>query len=159
MVLGEFLFMVCFNSNTNFLCVLTEFAMIFLCILSKTTALKILAGAHEPSGGYGLVAGYDCAFERNTIFESLGNCPQFDVVWTGQSVQHHLEFFARLKGLPSSMVKSTAHSIATAVGLGSPSVYQRKAGQLSGGMRRRLSIALSLIGSPSVLILDEPTTG
>jgi ABC-type multidrug transport system ATPase subunit len=125
----------------------------------KTTALKILAGAHDPTGGVGLVAGYDCAVERISVFERLGNCPQFDVVWQTRSVQRHLEFFARLKGLPGDKVKSAAKSIAEAVGLGSPEVYRRNAGALSGGMRRRLSIAMSLLGSPAVLVLDEPTTG
>lgn len=106
-----------------------------------------------------MVAGYDCANERSNIFEFLGNCPQFDVVWPTQTVQQHIEFFARLKGLPSSQIRATCRSIAAAVGLGSESVYQRNAGALSGGMRRRLSIAMSLIGSPAVLIMDEPTTG
>mmetsp|Transcript_9216 Transcript_9216/g.26324 ORF Transcript_9216/g.26324 Transcript_9216/m.26324 type:complete len:1722 (+) Transcript_9216:124-5289(+) len=125
----------------------------------KTTALKILAGAHDPTHGFGMVSGYDSALERISVFERLGNCPQFDVVWATQSVGTHLEFFARLKGLPGNQVKEVARAIAEAVGLGSLEVYSRNAGALSGGMRRRLSIAMSLIGSPSVLILDEPTTG
>jgi ABC-type multidrug transport system ATPase subunit len=98
--------------------------------------------------------------EQISVFERLGSCPQFDAsLWPSLSVKLHLEFFARLKGLPNNKVKAIARSIASAVGLGSPAVYRRDAGGLSGGMRRRLSIAISLIGAPSVLLLDEPTTG
>jgi len=125
----------------------------------KTTALKILSGAHDSSGGIGLVAGYDCKHEKISVYERLGNCAQFDVVWRSQSVQRHLEFFAGLKGLPQSERKAIARAIADAVGLGSEDLYTRSAGSLSGGMRRRLSIGMALIGSPSVVILDEPTTG
>lgn len=121
--------------------------------------MKILAGAHESSGGIGLVSGYDCDVERISVFERLGNCAQFDVVWGKQSVQRHLEFFAALKGLPKAEIKTTARAVAKAVGLGSDEVYARNAGALSGGMRRRLSIGMALIGAPSVVILDEPTTG
>jgi ABC-type multidrug transport system ATPase subunit len=87
----------------------------------------------------------------------LGNCPQFDIVWRAQSVKAHLEFYARLKGVDEP--EKAALEIATAVGLGDPDVYVRPSGQLSGGMRRRLSIAISLVGSPRVVNLDEPTTG
>jgi ABC-type multidrug transport system ATPase subunit len=125
----------------------------------KTTALKILSGAHEKSGGLGLVAGYDSDLEKIQVFERLGNCAQFDVVWGGRSVQVHLEFFAALKGLPKDQIAEAAKAAAVAVGLGSDEVYARGAGALSGGMRRRLSIAMSLLGSPAVVILDEPTTG
>ncbi|EED88010.1 predicted protein, partial [Thalassiosira pseudonana CCMP1335] len=123
----------------------------------KTTALKILAGMIEASGGLGLVSGYDVSTDLLSVYECLGNCPQFDCVWRNQSVQRHLEFYARLKGLANPI--EAAREIATAVGLGADEVYSRPSGNLSGGMRRRLSIAISLLGSPNVLLLDEPTTG
>lgn len=97
--------------------------------------------------------------ETAKVFERLGNCPQFDVVCPTESVRRHLEYFALLKGLPTSQIRQICQSIASSVGLGAPSVYNRNAGRLSGGMRRRLSIAISLIGAPEVLLLDEPTTG
>lgn len=124
----------------------------------KTTALKILSGAHEASGGLALIGGSELD-EKTKVSSKLGYCSQFDVVYKSRSVQHHLEFFARMKGLPREEVKDAARSAATAVGLGSHEVYPRNAGALSGGMRRRLSIAMSLLGSPDVLVLDEPTTG
>lgn len=123
----------------------------------KTTALKILAGMHEASSGIGLISGFNVETERNAVYERLGNCPQFDCVWKDQSVQRHLEFYARLKGIDNPT--QAAFDIADAVGLGAPEVYMRPSGNLSGGMRRRLSIAISLIGSPNTLLLDEPTTG
>ena len=125
----------------------------------KSTCLNILSTNHESSGGLALVASYDVDCERLKVFEQLGNCAQFDVIWPSLTVKHHLEFFARLKGVPRKQLRDTAYSIAKAVGLGAPEVYNRHAGVLSGGMRRRLSIAISLVGAPSVLLLDEPTTG
>jgi len=123
----------------------------------KTTALKILAGMHDSSGGIGLVAGFDVEAERLDVYKNLGNCPQFDCVWDNQSVRRHLEFYARLKGIENPV--KAAKEMAVAVGLGEKDVYTRNAASLSGGMRRRLSIAVSLLGSPNVLFLDEPTTG
>ncbi|KAL7580790.1 hypothetical protein ACA910_001068 [Epithemia clementina (nom. ined.)] len=125
----------------------------------KSTALKIFAGGHEATSGVALVAGYDIALEQIQAFERLGNCEQFDVFWPWESVKVHLELFGGLKGLPKNRLKEIAHAVASSVGLGAPEVYNRRAGALSGGMRRRLSIAISLIGAPSVLLLDEPTTG
>jgi ABC-type multidrug transport system ATPase subunit len=125
----------------------------------KTTALKILSMSHKASSGLALVAGYDVATEEIAVAERLGNCPQFDIFWPAQSVRRHLEFFSELKGLPKNKTKEIAHAFATAVGLGAPLVYDRPAQALSGGMRRRLSIAVSLIGAPNVLLLDEPSTG
>lgn len=125
----------------------------------KTTGLKILAGAHESTSGVGLVVGCDCNTEKLKIFERLGNCAQFDVVWKKRTVREHLEFFSMLKGMPRSKATEVARNAATAVGLRTTEEFNRNAGDLSGGMRRRLSIAISLIGAPNVNILDEPTTG
>ncbi len=119
----------------------------------KTTALKIMAGMHDSSAGIGLVAGFDVDAERLNVSENLGNCPQFDCVWGNQSVRRHLEFYARLKGIQNPV--KAAKEIAVDVGLGEKDVYTRNATNLSGGMRRRLSIAVSLLGSPNVLFLDE----
>jgi ABC-type multidrug transport system ATPase subunit len=105
------------------------------------------------------VAGYNVSTETLNVFERLGNCPQFDIICPTETVQRHLEYFALLKGLPINQVRHVAHSTACAVGLGTPAFYHRRGGRLSGGMRRRLSIAISLIGAPAVLLLDEPTTG
>ena len=115
--------------------------------------MKILAGIHNASSGIGLISGYDVETERNSVYEHLGNCPQFDCVWRDQSVQRHLEFYARLKGVKNPT--KAASEIANSVGLGAPEVYSRPSGNLSGGMRRRLSIAISLIGSPDTLLLGE----
>lgn len=111
-----------------------------ICLSFNSTCLKILATNHESSGGLAYVAGYDVSCERLAVFQNLGNCPQFDIIWPNLSVKNHLEFFARLKGLPRNELRDIAHSFAKAVGLGAPEVYTRNAGQLSGGMRRRLSI-------------------
>ena len=125
----------------------------------KTTALKILSTDHKASTGLALVASYDVDCEEIQVYERLGNCPQFDVVWPFLTVGEHLKFFARLKGLPKDKVEAACNSIAKAVGLGNPEIYRRQAGHLSGGMRRRLSIAIAFIGAPQTLLLDEPTTG
>lgn len=125
----------------------------------KTTALKILATSHPASSGLALVDGYDVKFEKRQVFMVIGNCPQHDIIWPSLSVKEHLEFFARLKGIPRGDIQKSSRALARAVGLGTTDVYHRAAGVLSGGMRRRLSIAISLTGAPSVLLLDEPTTG
>jgi len=125
----------------------------------KTTAVKILAGSHPATSGDALVCSHNVETDPSGVFRSLGNCPQFEVVWPHVTVYNHLLFYARLKGLPGRNVKGAMRKLAEVVGLGSTKVLHRQARHLSGGMRRRLAIAIALIGAPDVVLLDEPTTG
>ena len=84
-------------------------------------------------------------------------CPQFDVLWPTLTVREHLAFFANLRGIPRERVSSECASKLAAAGL--RRLSERRAGELSGGQRRKLSVAVAFVGDPRVVILDEPTTG
>jgi ABC-type multidrug transport system ATPase subunit len=87
----------------------------------------------------------------------MGVCPQFDILWPDLTVEEHLLFYARLKGISPKEEKAKVKSAMTEVYLSKFATYQTK--QLSGGMRRRLSVAISLVGDPKIVFLDEPSTG
>ncbi|KAL7746769.1 hypothetical protein RI367_007933 [Sorochytrium milnesiophthora] len=106
--------------------------------------------------GSATVGGYDIKDSR--LSGVLGLCPQDNRVMKDLTVEENLLFFARVRGASRKVAKSYARQAANMVGL-TGGAYHRAAEHLSGGMRRRLSIAIALIGLPPVIILDEPTTG
>ena len=87
----------------------------------------------------------------------MGVCPQFDILWPELTVYEHLLFYARLKGTDPKNEKSRVERAMSEVYLSK--FKDLKSNQLSGGMRRRLSVAISLVGNPKIVFLDEPTTG
>eukprot|EP00698_Gefionella_okellyi_P009613 TRINITY_DN2465_c0_g1_i1.p1 TRINITY_DN2465_c0_g1~~TRINITY_DN2465_c0_g1_i1.p1 ORF type:complete len:861 (-),score=171.86 TRINITY_DN2465_c0_g1_i1:103-2685(-) len=123
----------------------------------KTTLISILTGLLDLSSGHGYIGGHDVSYEIGTVRHLIGICPQHDILWDELSCLEHLLFYCRLKGVPADREIETAQNLLKSVGL--QDVPDRLAGQLSGGMKRRLSVAMSLCGDPGIIFMDEPTTG
>ncbi|KAF3821200.1 hypothetical protein GH733_011353 [Mirounga leonina] len=124
----------------------------------KTTTMSILTGLFPPTSGTAYILGKDIRFEMSTIRQNLGVCPQHNVLFDMLTVEEHIWFYARLKGLSEKHVKAELEQMALDVGL-PPSKLKSKTSQLSGGMKRKLSVALAFVGGSKVVILDEPTAG
>jgi oleandomycin transport system ATP-binding protein len=123
----------------------------------KTTAVRILATLLRPDGGQALVCGYDVERQAHQVRQLIGLTGQYASVDEGLSGVNNLIMIGRLLG------ESRRHARARAVTLlerfDLTEAAQRPVKTYSGGMRRRLDLAASLVGRPSVLYLDEPTTG
>jgi len=91
------------------------------------------------------------------IHQSLGICPQFDILWDILTTKETLLFYCRIKGVPKNLEHQAAMDCLGQVGL--QDAAHKLVSELSGGMKRRLSVAVALVGSPPVIFLDEPTTG
>ncbi|KAL2244262.1 ABC transporter A family member 2 [Sesamum indicum] len=125
----------------------------------KTTAINCLTGITPVTGGDALIYGYSIRSSTgmSNIRRMIGVCPQFDVLWDALSGQEHLYLFASIKGLPPGSIKSEVQKLLAEVKL--TEAAKVRSGSYSGGMRRRLSVAIALIGEPKLVVLDEPTTG
>ncbi|NND76513.1 MAG: ATP-binding cassette domain-containing protein [Ilumatobacter sp.] len=123
----------------------------------KSTTVRMLTTLLRPTGGHARVAGYDVVSEAADVRRNIGVALQdaaIDPLMTGREL---LRLQAVLYGLPKAKHGERAAELLDRVGL--TAAADRRVGTYSGGMRRRLDLALSLIHEPSVLFLDEPTTG
>jgi ABC-type multidrug transport system ATPase subunit len=125
----------------------------------KTTTISMLTGLIPSTAGDARIADADLKQSLPRVFERIGVCPQFDVCWPELTIEEHLHFYARVKGVPASAEKAEIARLIKDVGLEDAHAAKRTSKALSGGMRRRLSLAIALVGSPPVVFLDEPTTG
>uniref|UniRef100_A0A8C5UF57 ATP binding cassette subfamily A member 3 n=1 Tax=Malurus cyaneus samueli TaxID=2593467 RepID=A0A8C5UF57_9PASS len=123
----------------------------------KTTTLSMLTGLHSPTGGQAYINGYEISQDMVLIRRSLGLCPQHDVLFDNMTVEEHLHFYAGLKGYPPSKCPEEIDHILRILNLEDKRHSLTKA--LSGGMKRKLSIGIALIGDSKVVMLDEPTSG
>nr|XP_043637334.1 ABC transporter A family member 2-like isoform X2 [Erigeron canadensis] len=125
----------------------------------KTTAINCLTGITPVTEGDALIYGHSIrsSIGMSNIQKMLGVCPQFDILWDALSGQEHLYLFASIKGLPPASLNMVVRKLLAEVRLTESA--RVRARSYSGGMKRRLSVAIALIGEPKLVILDEPTTG
>src|SRR5215469_7038769 len=123
----------------------------------KTTTIRILATLTRPDGGTARVLGHDMISEADAIRARVAVTGQFASLDDDLTGYENLIIFGRLRGLSRSASKQRADELLAAFDLTDPA--SRPVGGYSGGMRRRLDIAASLIVTPDLLFLDEPTTG
>lgn len=123
----------------------------------KTTTMSMLTGLFPPTSGTCIIDGKDIEYDMKKIRESIGLCPQFDVLFDDLTVEEHLIFYSYLKGISKHYVYDEAHKYIELLGLESKKNSLSKT--LSGGMKRRLSVAIALCGNSKIVILDEPTSG
>uniref|UniRef100_T1J7T4 ATP-binding cassette sub-family A member 2 n=1 Tax=Strigamia maritima TaxID=126957 RepID=T1J7T4_STRMM len=123
----------------------------------KTTTMSILTGLFPPTSGYARIYGRDIRSEMDNIRKSLGMCPQHNVLFDEMTVEEHLWFYARLKGMPLKTIRQEMNKLIEDVGL--PMKRHQKVECLSGGMKRKLSVGIAFVGGSRTVILDEPTAG
>jgi len=123
----------------------------------KTTTIKMLSCLTEATSGDAFLNGKSISKDSSDIKKIIAVSPQETAVATGLSVLENLEFFCGVHGFSKEKTKAKITELAGLLGL--ESVLNKKAGKLSGGFKRRLSIALALISEPEILFLDEPTLG
>lgn len=121
----------------------------------KTTLINILTGLLSPSSGTAKICGLELSTQMNEIRNIIGVVPQFDILWDDLTAYDHMKMFCEIKGVQnvSGVIKHKLEE----VDLGE--FAEAKISTFSGGMKRRLSVAISGIGNPRIIFMDEPTTG
>ena len=123
----------------------------------KTTLVSIICGLRRADRGSVTVNGIDAIANPQRAREHIGLAPQDTGIYPMVTARHNLQVFAELAGLPRRTLMNQIEAVATALRL--DDLLDRKAGELSGGQKRRLHTAIALLNDPPLVLLDEATTG
>ncbi|KAJ7976760.1 ABC transporter A family member 1 [Quillaja saponaria] len=123
----------------------------------KTTTLSMLSGEESPTDGTAFIFGKDICSNPKAARRHIGYCPQFDALLEYLTVQEHLELYARIKGVPDHRIDNVVAEKLVEFDLLKHA--KKPSFSLSGGNKRKLSVAIAMIGDPPIVILDEPSTG
>ncbi len=123
----------------------------------KTTTIRMLAAIMDPTGGRATIAGFDLRQQAEEIKKHIGYMAQQFALYGDLSVLENLTFFADVYGVAGKVRRERIERLLNFARLAE--FTHRRAGQLSGGMKKKLGLACALIHAPAILYLDEPTTG
>ncbi|XP_076762980.1 ATP-binding cassette sub-family A member 17 [Xylocopa sonorina] len=123
----------------------------------KSTTFRMLTGEEMPDSGTMYLGKSEIYTDRKNYLSQMGYCPQTDALLTSLNSFDHLRLFATLRGIPRSKVDLEVNKWINRLNLNA--CMHQPSGTYSGGNKRRLNIAMALIGNPTLVLLDEPTTG
>lgn len=123
----------------------------------KTTTMSMLTGMIQPTSGTALVNGKDIRKDIEAVRSSIGLCPQHNILFDDLTVREHIKFFSRLKGLQEKDVEREVDKYVKLLKLDNK--IDARAGSLSGGMKRKLSVGIALCANSKVFLFDEPSSG
>jgi len=123
----------------------------------KTTTIKMLSCLTRPTGGDAFLMGHSICTDTARVKSIIAVSPQETAVAPGLSVEENLALMCGIHGFSKEKRREKIAELSALLGLSS--VFRKKAGKLSGGWQRRLSIAMALVSEPEILFLDEPTLG
>ncbi len=133
------------------------FALLGVNGAGKSTLIRCLTCVTEPTSGDALVGGYSITADPTAVKARIAVSPQSTAIAHNLTVGENLMLMARLSGMDKASANAKIADTVSSFGL--DSVINRRAGKLSGGWQRRLSLAMALITEPEILFLDEPTLG
>ena len=144
--------------NLNFCVEPNEcFGLLGLNGAGKTTAFKCITQKLSPTNGTIYINGKDTSNNFQEFKSLIGYCPQYDAIFKYMTVYENLEFYSRIKGVKVELIDQLVNALIEEMSL---QEYTNKvAGKLSGGNKRKLSVAISLLCTPQIILLDEPSTG
>ncbi|CAI2385685.1 unnamed protein product [Moneuplotes crassus] len=123
----------------------------------KTSTFKMLTGDIVPTRGESHICSYNVKKDFSEVRNQIGYCPQFDCIFDLMTVREHLKFYTKIKKIPQEYASKLITDQLKSMNL---EQYENKlAGTLSGGNKRKLSVAMAMIGNPPVVFLDEPSAG
>lgn len=133
------------------------FALLGVNGAGKSTTFKSLTRDITPTSGEIQIAGYNVMNEFAEARKLIGYCPQHDAVFPLMTVEEHLWFYSKIKGIPEDRRRELVESAIEQLNLAEH--RHKPAGTLSGGNKRKLSVGMAIIGNPPIILLDEPSAG
>jgi len=133
------------------------FALLGTSGAGKTTTFKMITNDIIPTEGYVNVQGLELFSNFSYLRKQLGYAPQYESAYMSMTVRENLEFYGKIKGIPSNIRSQLISKMIKDLRI---TEYENvEAGNLSGGNKRKLTVAIALLGNPAIVLLDEPSTG